>query len=246
MKVINYLELKFNRFSYYRSKFESCSSVPLIVLDDFLPESIAFSLSNEIDSIQDHECKKFTRNGSYMQECSNLRIMKNAADVIAQLHSQLGVQWLSNVTGIKNLIPDPYLIGAGYSRSFKGDSLKNHVDFNWNNTLRLYRALTLIIYLTPNWKEEWGGNLEFTRFNNESTIESIFTKWNRAVLWKHHENCFHGYPTPIDCPNNESRKTLRLFFYVSEQNPAKDNPAHKSLYWFDDKLNQPIDIPEKY
>lgn len=246
MKVINHLESKFNKFSYYRSKFESYSTVPFIILDNFLPENVAFSLSDEIDSIQDHQCKKFTRNGSYMQECNDLRIMENAADVIAQFHSKPGVQWLSNITGIKNLIPDPYLIGAGYSRSFKGDSLKNHVDFNWNNTLKLYRAVTLIIYLTPNWKEEWKGNLEFTNFKNESIMESIFTKWNRAVLWKHHESCFHGYPTPINCPSNESRKTLRLFFYVSEQEPTIENPAHRSLYWFDNNLNQPVDNSGKY
>ncbi len=221
--------------------FRDAVPSPMLVLDDFFPNDTAKKLSLEIDSINKDLCRKFTRNGSYMEECNNLSLMPEAQPVIGELHSQTFMRWLSEVTGINHLIPDPYLVGAGYSRSFKGDSLKNHIDFNWNDSIKLYRALTLIIYLSEDWKEEWGGNLEFSSLDNQDKINKIYIKWNRAIIWQHHENCFHGYPEPINCPEGLSRKTLRLFYYVSNQEPSKDQPPHRSLYWYDMQNQKPVD-----
>lgn len=241
MRIIDHLIKQFDDSSLLNTHFNNSVPTPLLVLDDFLPIEIAKDLSSELDSVNNLECRKFNRNGSYMEEYNDLSKLPKAESVVEQLHSQSFMQWLSLVTGIQNLIPDPYLIGAGYSKSFKGDSLKNHIDFNWNDSLKLYRVLTLIVYINENWQEDWGGHLKFTDFRSGDTLNKILIKWNRAAIWKHHENCFHGYPDPITCPENEARKTLRLFYYVSNQEPSVDNPAHRSLYWFDEKTNKPID-----
>lgn len=240
MKIINHLNIHYNDFVALKNKFQNDYLFPLLYLDNFLPDDLAMSLSEEIKNIDMSKCKIFNRNGSYMEECNDLKLMPEAENVIYQLHSQQGLKWLSDVTGIENILPDPYLIGSGYSKSFNGDSLKNHVDFNWNDKIKLYRVLTLIIYLTPNWNNDWGGHLEFTDFEG-SNVKSIFTKFNRAVIWKHHENCFHGYPQPITCPQDHSRNTLRLFFYKSEFQPFEDLPSHRSLYYFDDVNKRPTD-----
>ena len=240
MDIVKKLKSNYN-IKHLNNQFTAALPAPMIVLDDFLPCDIAKKLSAEIDSIDKDLCKKFTRNNSYMEECNDLSLMVEGCKVIGELHSQTFMAWLNQLTGIDNLIPDPYLVGAGYSRSFNGDSLKNHVDFNWNDTIKLYRAVTLIVYLTEEWRDEWGGNLEFSNFNQKETINTINIKWNRAVIWKHHENCFHGYPNPIKCPENVSRKTLRLFYYISKQTPTDENPAHRSLYWYDSDNQKPID-----
>lgn len=239
MQIINSLTAEHSVDQLSRN-FKNSVPIPMLVIDNFLPSKIAKELSLEIDSVDASLCRKFTRNGSYMEECNDLSIMTAAQPVIAELHSQLFMNWLSKVTGIQHLLPDPYLVGAGYSRSFNSDSLKNHVDFNWNDSIRLYRKLTLIVYLTEDWSDDWGGHLEFTSFDKHQ-IKKINVKWNRAVIWQHHEHCLHGYPEPISCPNTHSRKTLRLFYYVSDQLPLKDQPAHRSLYWYDAKLNTPTD-----
>lgn len=239
MKIVDLL-IKNNSTEQLTNSFKSSDSVPMIIIDDFLPEETAKKLSLEIDKVDKSICRKFTRNGSYMEECNSLGNMQEAQPVIAELHSQTFMNWLSRVTGIKYLLPDPYLVGAGYSRSFREDSLKNHVDFNWNDSIKLYRKLTLIVYLTEDWKEEWGGHLEFTSFDQQK-INKINIKWNRAVIWQHHEECFHGYPEPINCPEESSRKTLRLFYYVSNQTPSIEQPAHRSLYWYDPTTSTPID-----
>jgi Rps23 Pro-64 3,4-dihydroxylase Tpa1-like proline 4-hydroxylase len=239
MQIINLLTANHDVDQLNRD-FKNSVPAPTLIIDNFLPHEIAKQLSSEIDSIDADLCRKFNRNGSYMEECNDLSIMPAAQPIIAQLHSQTFMNWLSKVTGIQHLLPDPYLIGAGYSRSFNGDSLKNHVDFNWNDSIKLYRKLTLIIYLSEEWHDDWGGHLEFTSFDKHK-IKKINIEWNRAVIWQHHEHCLHGYPESINCPKHLSRKTLRLFYYTSDQAPSKEQPAHRSLYWYDNESNTPID-----
>ena len=71
-------------------------------------------------------------------------------------HSGEFLYELEQLTGIVGLMPDPHLVGAGFSRFRKGKELKIHYDFNWNDRLRLHRKLTCMLFLNPNWKETWG------------------------------------------------------------------------------------------
>jgi hypothetical protein len=103
--------------------------------------------------------------------------------------------------------------------------------------------LSLIVYLDPEWKEEWGGALQFKDFNNEKIVQSVPTIFNRAVIWRYHKRGFHGYPDPLTCPEDRSRNTFRLFFYVSDAKYKDDDRPHRSLYWFDNDLGEPYDIP---
>ena len=48
--------------------------------------------------------------------------------------------FLETLTGIDNLIPDPYFIGGGIHLSGPGDFLKIHADFNWHHKLQAYRT----------------------------------------------------------------------------------------------------------
>ena len=44
------------------------------------------------------------------------------------------------------------------------------------------------------------------------------------------------------------RDGFRMFYYVSQQPKAHletDNKPHRSLYWFDEKTNQPYDVPSE-
>ena len=57
--------------------------------------------------------------------------------LVHTLHSSEFVKWLEDLTEVPKLIPDPILIGAGYMKSYKGDTLQVHTDFNWVEELAL-------------------------------------------------------------------------------------------------------------
>jgi hypothetical protein len=245
MEIIKHLNKNFGDTKRLNNIFVGTPPYPMIVLDNFLPTDIALKLNEECNTIPDQYWTTFDRRGSHMKECKQLHVAPEAYKFVNEMHSALGMEWLTKITGITDLIPDPYLVGAGYSRAYTGDTLQLHTDFNWNDQLRLHRMASFIVYLNPDWKEEWGGALEFTDFDRKETIQKIPTMFNRAVIWRHHKRGFHGFPEPMHCPADQTRNTFRLFFYYSDANYKDDDRPHRSLYWYDEELNEPYDIPTK-
>jgi Rps23 Pro-64 3,4-dihydroxylase Tpa1-like proline 4-hydroxylase len=225
-----------------KNDFLTNTPIPLFTVDNFLKKEIALNLYNETSTIDERYWTTFTRNGSHMKECKQLDHAPCAFNIVSHLHSSVFLHWLTSVTGIEGLIPDPHLVGAGYSKSFKGDTLQVHTDFNWNEQLKLHRALSLIIYLTPDWKEEWGGALDFYNSDKTSVENTVSCMFNRLLIWKYHRYGFHGYETPLACPENLYRSTFRLFYYTSNSSHLNDDLPHRSLYWYNKQTNQPYDI----
>lgn len=243
MQIINHIRQKFHNYQELNNTFVGTPPFPMIVLDDFLPENVAKEMSQECNTIPDQFWTSFTRRGSLMHECVNLEVAPKAFEFVTQMHSALGMNWLMHVTGIKDMIPDPYIVGAGYSKIPKDNCLKVHTDFNWNDQLKLHRMLSFIVYLNPEWQSDWGGELKFYDFNNQHEIQSIAPKFNRAVFWRYHKRGFHGFNDPVNCPADQTRNTFRLFFYISDAQYRSDDRPHRSLYWYDKELGEPYDIP---
>jgi hypothetical protein len=238
---IKYILNRFNNTEALNRQFKGTEPVPYLVLDNFFPSQTAINLERECEQIELEHWTKFTRLDSYMEECIKIEHMPYAFNIINEIHSKLGMEWLSQVTGIPDLLPDPYLVGAGYSRSYKGNCLKVHTDFNWNDKLKLHRRATLIVYLSSLWKESYGGDLEFWDYEKTGPVVKFSTLFNRCIIWEHHNRGFHGFPEPIKCPESISRNTLRLFFYSSNLDPDQWEPPHRSLYWYDKDSKTPYD-----
>jgi len=203
----------------------------------FLDNTSTHSLKEELESLfnqKKNDFKLFDRNGSAMYEWCRYSEEETpiAYRLISLLHSSEWVRSLEEITNIKGLLPDIHLHGAGYMRCGKGDSLKIHTDFNWNDDIKLNRVLTLVIYLNKNWKEEWNGDIQFWDKENKKCVNRYFPNWGNCIMWEYDEQGFHGHPNPLNCPDDEYRDGFRLFYYTS--NSTNENP-HRSLYWHDGK-----------
>ena len=205
--------------------------------DKFIDYELTTKLKEELNNLFDYrkgEFKFFDRNGSAMHEWYkyNQKDTPIAYNLVSYLHSTEFIRWLEETTNLNGLIPDVHLHGAGYMRCGVGDSLKIHTDFNWNNTIKLNRVLTLVIYLNKGWQKEWNGDIQLWDKENKECVKSYFPKWGNAIIWEYDELGFHGHPNPLNCPEGEYRDGFRLFYYTS--NSTNENP-HRSLYWFDGK-----------
>jgi Rps23 Pro-64 3,4-dihydroxylase Tpa1-like proline 4-hydroxylase len=238
----NFLPSKYPDVAELHTQYSSAKPLPMIQLKDFLPESLAIDLYNESQSIPNEHWTEFTRNGSHMKECKKLDVAPVAFDFVSYMHSSFVLNWLEQLSGIDGLMPDPYLTGAGYSRSFKGDTLKVHTDFNWNEKLKLHRALSLVVYITPSWQEAWGGALNYYDRNRENVEAVVPCTFNNCVIWNYTDRAFHGYEVPLSCPEDITRNTYRLFYYTSNSSHKREDPPHRSLYWIDPATKQPYDI----
>lgn len=228
-----------------KTDFLNQKPIPMAFFDNFLPAHVAINMYNEINSIDNKFWKKFTRNGSHMMELNKIELMPVAFEVMSYFHSSSFLESLTKLTGIPGLIPDPHLVGAGYSKSFKGDTLKIHTDFNWNNTLKLHRALSLIIYLTPDWDPSWHGGLDFYDFERRKVVTHVDCLFNRCLIWKYDKLGWHGHLNPLNCPDNKPRTTFRLFYYTSNSTYHEDDPPHRSQYWYDPVQKKAYDKREE-
>jgi len=223
----------------YTHDYQNAEPVSMLVIDNFLPNNIFQCLYQESEKIPEFLWTNFNRNNSNMQECKTLSqspILKTLAHCF---NSGSFITWLEALTQRSNLISDPHLIGAGISRCYQGNSLKLHTDFNWNDELQLNRALSLILYINPEWQSEWGGGLEFWNFKKTKCISKVQPYPNRLVIWEYNEKLVHGYPDPLKCPPDKHRLNMRIFYYTSNGKPV--SKPHRSLYWWNDEKNIPVD-----
>jgi hypothetical protein len=190
--------------------------------DNILPASALTDIDTEINSIQ--WSKLFNRAGSYMLECNDIASYHRLRNLYFTLSSADIIKQLETITGINHLIPDPHMVGAGYSQIKDSGDLKPHIDFNWNDRLKLYRACTVMIYLTT---PESGGEIEFI------DVVKLPVKRNRVIIFNHSETIRH-FVHPV----SGIRNAVRFFYYTS--NLITPQTYHRSLYGLED--NKPVDI----
>jgi Rps23 Pro-64 3,4-dihydroxylase Tpa1-like proline 4-hydroxylase len=129
---------------------------------------------------------------------------------------------LEKITGIKDLIPDPTFHTAGMHLAKKGGKIDVHLDYNIHPKLNLLRCVNLILFLSPDWKEEWGGKLELWDAKMEYCVKKIMPVFNQAIIFTTNDISYHGQPEPIMCPEGETRKTLTLWYHSEMKEPVSE------------------------
>ena len=155
------------------------------------------------------------------------RMGPHTQDVIATLSAPKFITWLEKVTGIAAIIPDPDLDGGGLHKIERGGFLNVHVDFLAHTTHRNWsRQLNLLLYLNRSWEESYGGALELWDAKMENKVQVIAPLFNRCVIFHTAAGSYHGHPTPLNCPEDRSRKSLALYYFRDEGTPQRLRPTH--------------------
>jgi hypothetical protein len=136
-------------------------------------------------------------------------------EFVHYLHSQPFLEFLSALTGIEGLIPDPYFIGGGFHEIKRGGFLKIHADFNKHPDLGLDRRLNLLIYLNEDWEESYGGHFELWDKEMKRCVKKFLPVFNRMVIFSTTDISYHGHPDPLNCPEGRSRRSLALYYYTN-------------------------------
>jgi hypothetical protein len=146
------------------------------------------------------------------------------------LNSMTFLQFLSEVTGIPNLISDPGFEGGGLHQIIRGGKLGVHADFNRHRDFGLDRRLNLLLYLNKDWREEYGGNLELWDRNMTGCEARVAPLFNRVMIFGTTDFTYHGHPDPLQCPEGMTRKSMALY-YFSNGRPAEEiSGDHSTLF----------------
>ena len=169
---------------------------------------------------------------STVEKIRGIGVTYASLDDVIQTPEFLGL--ISRITGIPELLYDPWYFGGGTHENRHGQDLDAHVDFNRHPIERWHRRLNLIVYLNPEWDEAWGGTLELHSDPRraDDRILRIVPSYNRAVIFETTEWSWHGFRR-IALPEgkqNLSRKSIALYFYTKDRPTGELAGTHSTIY----------------
>jgi hypothetical protein len=148
--------------------------------------------------------------------------------VIQHFNSQVFIEFLETLTGIRGLIPDPHLAGGGLHQIPRGGTLKVHADFNKHRRLRADRRLNVLLYLNEDWQEEYGGYLELWDPDMTRAVVRLAPVANRMVVFETTSTTYHGHPDKLAVPEGMYRRSLAWYYYTTPT--VTDGVAHTTLW----------------
>jgi len=233
------------------SKFQSKKPFNYIAIDNFFTEEVINEILTDFDNENFESWDKRNHDKIQIKWRSDWKddsdVPANTLNLINFLNGGTFLRFLSKLTGINGLIPDPYLTGGGFNQINTGGTLAVHADGNWHDLMGVHRRLNVILYLNDHWQEEWGGHLEMWSRTNDNKpgvcVDKISPVLNRLVIFRTDDFSFHGHPTPLKCPEDRSRRSLILYYYTNTR-PAEEveslDKKHRALF------HSPDDIGVKY
>jgi hypothetical protein len=229
-------------------QYKNILPYPHMVQDNFLEDEFAGHLQTEIMNIPREEWDRYEN--PFEQKFTlrdKFNFTKHLSTVFGELTSEVFVNKLSGIVGHK-LFLDETRNFWGVHKYNHGDKLDIHVDAGLHPTIGLKKQLTLGIYLSVNWKEEYGCELEIWRGENSASNDAkLFEKaagisplFNRLIIFTCDDYSWHGNPEPVNCPIDSARIFLTVS-YLSEN--MKDNNKRQKAFF----IARPCDIfdPEK-
>jgi hypothetical protein len=200
------------------ASYASAAPFPHIVIDDFFDADALRTLLDEFPELgmESGDINYVNPNESKFASKGEGRLGSGARELVHLLNSQPFLEYLQNLTGIKEtLIPDPYLEGGGYHQIKPGGFLKVHVDFHKHRLMNLDRRINVLVYLNENWKEEYGGHFELWERDMSKCAVRIAPLFNRMAIFSTTDFSWHGHPDMLTCPPDRSRRSLALYYYTN-------------------------------
>ena len=204
-----------------RARYWAAKPYPHAVLDGLFDEQILDRIASEFP---DHNQRDWLQ---WDNPNENKQTSRGAANLspftqtfLWQMCSAPVMRFLEYVSGFDDLVMDPMFHGGGLHESFRGGWLNMHVDYTKHPVLPLVRRLNLIIYLNRDWDPAWGGSLELWDSATKSCGARVAPVFNRAVLFPT-DGTLHGFPDPMTCPNDRSRKSISFFYWGTDPEAVK-------------------------
>jgi hypothetical protein len=205
-------------------KYQEGSPYPHIVLENFLDPSVLNDCIEEFNQLNATDgWINYTHYNEKKRGLNKLDLLPdNIKATINELNSPEFLQWLSAITGIRNLQKDDGLEGGGIHQSTRGGFLNIHADFTVHPHHRNWqRRVNVLVYLNKDWQEQWGGKLELWDKKMKACEEQVLPVFNRCVIFNTDADSYHGHPETMTCPEGVFRRSIALYYYTEEKNPLR-------------------------
>lgn len=222
--------------SSIRQRFQEATPFRHVLIEDFLEPAAAESLLAEFPAF-DHR-RAINEHGTVGRKAVFERVTAISPfyrQFYSYINSRPFLDAMSALTGIPDLIADETLLGGGTHENLDGQGLDVHTDFNIDERRMLHRRVNLLVYLNKEWKESWGGSIEFHSNPwdpGTNTVSSFLPLFNHAVIFQTNEYSWHGFHQ-IKLPEDRkhiSRKSFSIYLYTKDRPIAEAVAPHTTFY----------------
>jgi 2OG-Fe(II) oxygenase superfamily len=215
-----------------KTAYRNAKPFPHVVLDGLFFESSLDPMLSEIEDMSreqwvnvDHDPRERTvrmRSAAEMREAG--------AHILGIVHSAAFLYFLTEITGVGQLLPDPYLQGGGFAVMRRGDYFDVHADRSVAYETGLTRRLAMIIYLNKAWQPEYHGELELWSPDGKRAEVSVEPSFNRTILFEVAYPNFHGVPAPLACPADRIRQSFIVYYHTAGTNQPPGVKPHTTIF----------------
>jgi hypothetical protein len=192
-------------------EFRGGQPFPVLVIDGFVRPEVARQLVDEFPAIDAmHKSRDYIFGSKH--ELSDLdRFGPASARFGGALLSAPFASVLSALTA-NPIFVDPSFHGGGFHQAGDGGFLDMHTDFNIHPLHKTwFRMLNVLLYLNPDWKPEYGGEL-LLKANPGDEPRAVAPAFNRGVIMLTNESTYHGF-RPMSLPAGVTRRSIAAYGY---------------------------------
>lgn len=215
-----------------KTAYRNGKPFPHVVLDGLFFESSLGPMLSEIGEMSRQQWVDVDRDPRErtVRMRSAVAMREAGAHIVGIVHSAAFLYLLTEITGIGQLLPDPYLQGGGFAVMRRGDYFDVHADRSVAYDTGLTRRLAMIIYLNKAWPPEYRGELELWSPDGKRVEVSVAPLFNRTILFEVAYPNFHGVPAPLACPADRMRQSFIVYYHTGGTNQLGGVKPHTTIF----------------
>ncbi len=215
-----------------RASYAGAKPFPHLVMDNLFSNELLDSLLPEIENMQREQWKNIDQDSRErtLRMKSAVEIGPAGERLLSIVHSAAFLYLLSEITGVWQLLPDPYLQGGGYAVMRRGDYFHVHSDRSMAYDTGMTRRLAMIVFLNKSWPRSYEGRLELWNPDAKTCEVFIDPLFNKTVLFEVAFPNYHGVPVPLACPVDRSRQSFILYFHTVGVDGKAEVKPHTSIF----------------
>lgn len=232
--MVGFIMINLNNLKPAFANFQQTTPFPHAVIDNFLDIDFANRLASEFPPFDSNSYNGKYENQIELKKTCNIwdKFPENTYKILSYLNSPQFVNLMSELTGCDTLYADPGLHGGGWHTHPTGGKLNPHLDYSLHPKLGLQRKFNLLIYLTPDWEDSWGGHFGIWNIDADkkptTVYKTIMPKFNRAVVFDTTMDSWHGLATQVSTPINKTRNSIAVYYLTDP--PANVDPRKRALF----------------
>lgn len=220
--IVARLETELDRL---RAEFAQPGQIPSCQIGDVLPADVARRVHEAFPASERMILKKS------IKENKHIAAQMNAYDPLLEecvyaFQDARVIALVAKITGLSTLEPDSNLYAGGISAMQKGAFLRPHLDNSHDKNRARYRVLNLLYYVTPEWREEYGGCLQLWDRGPEGKPRTVPSNFNSLAIMLTNKGSWHS----VNEVRHDGRRCCVSNYYFSRTSPDEADYFHATSF----------------